>query len=45
MSKNNISKVVRYSREKLPRDRTDWARIKAMTDKEIMAAALADPDA
>jgi putative transcriptional regulator len=26
-------------------DRTDWARLRAMTDEEVMAAALADPDA
>lgn len=45
MSKNNTSKVVRYSRENLPRDRTDWARVRAMKDKEIWAAARSDPDA
>src|SRR5436305_12168170 len=45
MSKNNISQVVRYSRENLPRDRTDWSRIKAMTDQEVLAAARSDPDA
>ncbi len=26
-------------------DRTDWARVDAMTDEEIHAAAMADPDA
>ncbi len=26
-------------------DRMDWARLDAMTDDEVMAAALADPDA
>jgi putative transcriptional regulator len=26
-------------------DETDWARLKAMTEDEIMAAALSDPDA
>jgi putative transcriptional regulator len=45
MSKSNISKVVRYSRENLPHDRTDWSRIKAMTDQEVLAAARSDPDA
>ena len=45
MSKSNISKVVRYSRENLPADKTDWARIEAMTNKEVVAAALSDPDA
>ena len=45
MSKNNISKVVRYSRDKLPPDKTDWTRVDAMTDEEVTAAALSDPDA
>src|SRR6266851_8544689 len=45
MSKNSTSKVVRYSRDNLPTDKTDWARIDAMTDEEVMAAALSDPDA
>ena len=31
--------------EELPRGETDWARVKAMTDEEVMAAALSDPDA
>jgi putative transcriptional regulator len=26
-------------------DKTDWARLRAMTDEEVTAAALADPDA
>jgi putative transcriptional regulator len=45
MSKNSTSKVARYSRDKLPPDKTDWARIDAMTDEEVVAAALSDPDA
>src|SRR5215510_3108241 len=45
MSKKGTSKVVRYSRNNLPPDKTDWARINAMTDEEVMAAALSDPDA
>ena len=45
MSKNGTSKVVRYSRDNLPPDKTDWVRIDAMTDQEVMAAALSDPDA
>lgn len=45
MSKNSTSKVVRYSRDNLPTDKTDWARLDAMTDEEVMAAALSDPDA
>ena len=45
MSKKNTSKVVRYSRDALPADKTDWVRIDAMTDAEVTAAALSDPDA
>jgi len=45
MSKKNTSKVVRYSPDNLPTDRTDWARVRAMTDEEVTAAALSDPDA
>lgn len=26
-------------------DKTDWARLRAMTDEEVIAAAMADPDA
>jgi len=26
-------------------DKTDWARLRAMTDEEVTAAAIADPDA
>src|ERR1700731_968758 len=45
MSKKHISKVVRFFREKLPPDKTDWARINALTDAEVVAAARSDPDA
>ena len=45
MSKNATSKVVRYSRDNLPPDKTNWARIDAMTDEEVAAAARSDPDA
>jgi putative transcriptional regulator len=45
MSKSNTSKVVRYSRNNLPPDKTNWARIDAMTDEEVVAAAASDPDA
>jgi putative transcriptional regulator len=27
------------------KDKTDWARLRAMTDEEVMAAAMSDPDA
>jgi uncharacterized protein len=45
MSKNATGKIVRYSRDNLPPSRTDWAKVMAMTDEEIRARALADPDA
>src|SRR5271156_2495377 len=45
MSKIGTSKVVRYSRDTLPPDKTDGARLDAMTDAEVIAAALSDPDA
>jgi hypothetical protein len=45
MSKSATGKIVRYRRDNLPPDDTDWARVMAMTDEEITAAAKADPDA
>ena len=45
MSKKHTSKVVRYPRDKLPPDKTDWRRLDAMTDAEVVAAARSDPDA
>ena len=27
------------------KDKTDWARLRAMTDEEVTAAAISDPDA
>ena len=44
MSKGNTPKIVRYKLEDLPPGKTDWARVKAMTEEEINAAALSDPD-
>jgi putative transcriptional regulator len=39
--------LIRYSpgAEPKPVDRTDWQRVTRLTDEEIEAAALADPDA
>lgn len=37
--------TVRYSRADLPPDDTDWQRVDALTDEQVHAAALADPDA
>lgn len=45
MSKTGITRVTVKPGEAAPRGRTDWARLKAMTDAEVEAAALADPDA
>jgi hypothetical protein len=45
MSKSVTGKLVRYRREDLPPSETDWAKVKAMTEEEILARALADPDA
>lgn len=45
MSKKRPSKVVRHPRSRLPPDKTDWGRLDAMTDEEVVAAARSDPDA
>jgi hypothetical protein len=40
MSKDSTSKAVRYSRDNLPPDKTDWDRIDAMTDEEVGCGAV-----
>ena len=45
MSKTGIMRVTVKPGDALPRGNTDWARLKAMTNEEIAAAALSDPDA
>lgn len=45
MSKTGTTRVTVKPGEALPRGETDWARVNAMTDEEVLAAALADPDA
>ena len=45
MSKTGTTRVTVKPDEPLPRGNTDWARLDAMTDEEVMAAALSDPDA
>jgi putative transcriptional regulator len=45
VSKKDTSRTVRYVRDKLPSDQTDWQRLEALTDEEVTAAALSDPDA
>ena len=36
MTEERIFKVVRYTRDNLPPDKTDWARLDAMTDEEVI---------
>ncbi len=45
MSTTDITRVTVNPGEKLPEGDTDWAAVDAMTDDEVMAAALSDPDA
>jgi uncharacterized protein (DUF4415 family) len=37
--------MVRYPRDKVPQGKTDWDRLRRMTDEDVERAALADPDA
>jgi uncharacterized protein (DUF4415 family) len=37
--------IVRYPRDKVSQAKTDWERLRRMTDDEVERAALADPDA
>jgi hypothetical protein len=39
------TRVIVKPGEASPRGETDWARVDAMTDEEVLAAALSDPDA
>jgi putative transcriptional regulator len=46
MSKTDTTQVtVKPGDTSLPQGDTDWARLDAMTDDEVVAAALSDPDA
>lgn len=45
MSKTGTVRVTVKPGEAPPRGETDWERVRAMTDEEVMAAALSDPDA
>lgn len=45
MSKTGTTRVTVKCGEPLPRGRTDWTRLDAMSDMEAMAAARSDPDA
>jgi hypothetical protein len=37
-------RIVRYTAEDLPPSRTDWERLRTMTEEEIEANARSDPD-
>jgi len=45
MSKTGTTRVTMKPGDILPRGKTDWARLDAMTEEEVMAAAQSDPDA
>ncbi len=45
MSKNGTTKMTVKPGDPPPRGDTDWARVEAMTEEEVLAAALSDPDA
>ncbi len=45
MSKTGTTRVIVIPGEPPSRGDTDWARLDAMTDEEVAAAALSDPDA
>ena len=45
MSKTGTTRITMKPGEAPPRGATDWERVHAMTDEEVMAAALSDPDA
>jgi putative transcriptional regulator len=45
MSKEDTTKVTVKPGDTPPRGNTDWARVEAMTEEELLAAALSDPDA
>ena len=45
MRKTGTTRLTVKPDEPLPRGKTDWARLNSMTEEEVMAAALSDPDA
>jgi putative transcriptional regulator len=45
MSKTGTTRVTMKPGEPVPQGDTDWARLNAMTDREVVAEALSDPDA
>jgi len=45
MNKTGITRVRIEAGKPIPEGRTDWKRLRALTDEEVTAAALSDPDA
>ena len=45
MSKTGTTRVTAKAGDTPRRGKTDWARLEAMTDDEVLAAARSDPDA
>ena len=45
MSKTGTTRATVKPGDTLPRGKTDWAQLDAMTDEEVLAAARSDPDA
>jgi len=45
LSDGTIVQVLPDGSTKPLKDKTDWARVRAMIDEEVMAAAMSDPDA
>jgi putative transcriptional regulator len=45
MKKTGTTRITVKPGEAPPRSETDWERVNAMTEEEVMAAALSDPDA
>ena len=44
-SDGTLVQVLPDGSTKALKDKTDWARLRAMTDEEVTAAAMSDPDA
>lgn len=45
MNKTGITRIRIEAGQPAPEGRTDWERLRALTDEEVTAAALSDPDA
>lgn len=40
----NERRIARFLRDEVPKGKTDWDRLRALTDEEVEAAAASDPD-